>query len=152
MNAARQFFRRSRRERRLFVEALLWLAWAKLLVHAVPFRRIAPRLGRTQAETAATVSAADRALAVEISWAVQAAARHVRFGFVCLPQAMAAQRMLRRRRIATTLYFGVSPDHEKKDAIASHAWLRAGDKIVTGQEQMHAHRPLAWFADWPDGA
>jgi len=149
MRKAFLFFRRGWRDRRLFLEALLSLAWAKLLVHTVPFRWIAARLGRPQVETPATITAAERALAVDISWAVQAAARHVPLGFVCLPQAIAAQRMLRRRGLASTLYLGVATDREKTDAITAHAWLRAGDKIVTGEGEAARHRVLASFAGRP---
>lgn len=64
-------------------------------------------------------------------------------------QAIAAQRMLRRRRIASTLYLGVASNREKKDAIVAHAWLRAGDKIITGEIEARRHRALAWFGDEP---
>jgi len=37
---------------------------------------------------------------LRVAWAVQAVVRHVPLGFVCLPQAMAAKWMLRRRRLA----------------------------------------------------
>ena len=129
----------------MFFEALLALAWAKVLVHTIPFRRLAPRLGLAQTESPAIITAAERALAVEVSWAVQAAARHIPLRFVCLPQAIAAKWMLRRRGLATTLYLGVAPDRAKPDAIAAHAWLRAGDKIVTGEIEAARHRAIATF-------
>ena len=132
----------------LFLDALALLAWAKLRVHLLPFRWVAPSLGRANGETAASVPAGERALAVEISWAVQAAARHVPLRFVCLPQAIAAQRMLRRRGIATTLYLGVALDKAKRETITAHAWLRAGDKIVPGETEARRHRVLATFADF----
>lgn len=150
MSRLAKFFARSGRDRRLFCEALAELARAKLLIHGLPFRRLAPSFGRPQAETPAAIAPADRAVAVKISWAVQAAARHVPLGFVCLPQAVAAQRMLRRRGLATTLYLGVAPDRARPESITAHAWLRAGDKIVTGEGETATHRQLAWFADGAD--
>lgn len=141
------FFGRSWRERGLFFEATLGLIVAKLLVHTVPFRWFAPRLGRSQHETPRTIAPAARALAVDISWAVQAAARHLPLGFVCLPQAMAAQWMLRRRGLATTMYFGVAFKADARDSLLAHAWLRAGDKIVTGENEMSRHPAIAWFGD-----
>lgn len=146
MSLPRKFFARSRRERLVFLEALAALAWAKVLVHAIPFRWLAPGLGRAQQETPPTLGPRERAVAVEVSWAVQAAARHVRLGFVCLPQAMAAQRLLRRRGVASTLYLGVAPHRDKLELITAHAWLRAGDKIVTGEAEAASHKPLASFA------
>lgn len=152
MIQAPKFFRRTPRDRALFVEALFALSWAKICVHLLAFRRLAPRLGAAQTETPTIIAPTERAMAVDVSWAVQAAARHVPLRFVCLPQAIAAKQMLRRRGIATTLYLGVSPDREKPEAIAAHAWLRAGDKIVTGEEEMARHRAIAWFAEPPGGA
>ncbi|MEY2881547.1 MAG: hypothetical protein RLZZ15_3927 [Verrucomicrobiota bacterium] len=142
------FFRRDWRERALFCEALAELVRAKVLVHTVPFRWIAPGFGRQKNETAPTIPSADRKIAVDVSWAVQAAARHVRLGFVCLPQAMAAQRMLRRRGLASTLYLGVALEAEKA-SLQAHAWLRAGDKVLTGEAEARRHTQLIAFGDEP---
>lgn len=144
-----KFFGRTGLERRLFFEAIAELLRAKVLVHTFPFRRLARTLGRPQAETPPAIEPARRAVAVQVSWAVQCAARHVPLGFVCLPQAIAAQRMLRRRAIASTLYLGVATDRENPDGIAAHAWLRAGDKILTGEHEAAHHRQLASFAGEP---
>jgi len=146
MSAVGKYLRRSTSDRALFFEALRALVWAKLQVHTVSFRRLAPSLGRTQAETPLAVPPEVRAVAVKVSWAVQTAARYVPLGFVCLPQAIAAQRLLRRRAIASTLYLGVAPDRTNRAAIAAHAWLRVGDKIVTGESEAAHHRKLASFA------
>lgn len=146
MSRWQKFFLRSGRERLLFLEALAGLCWDRARVAILPFRRIAPGLGTAQRETPNAIPAPARAVAVEVSWAVQAVARHSPWRFVCLPQALTAQRMLRRRGIASTLYLGVSPDRERPEAIAAHAWVRAGDKIVTGEIEARRHRPLAWFA------
>lgn len=146
MNRIGKLFRRTPRERALFLEALLRLAWARLLVRTTPFRRLAPHLGRPQAETPLTITPGERALAVEISWAVQAAARHVPLRFVCLPQALAAKWMLQRRGLASTLYLGVAPGLQTPDVLTAHAWLRAGDKVITGDHEMGYYVTVATFA------
>lgn len=147
MSRWQKFLRRSGRERLLFLEALAGLCWDKARVALVPFHRIAPGLGAPQRETPPAIATAQRAVAVEVSWAVQAVARHSPVAFVCLPQAIAAQRMLRRRGIASTLYLGVAPDRAAPALLQAHAWLRAGDKIVTGEHEATRHRALAWFAN-----
>ncbi len=141
-----KFLARSWHDRALFGEALLTLGWAKFLVSVVPFRKLAPRLGRVQGETSPTIAVAERNIAVQVSWAVQAVARYIPLGFVCLPQAIAAQQMLRRRGIPSTIYLGVAPDRSGAQAIQAHAWLRAGDKIVTGEHEAARHEKLASFA------
>lgn len=147
MTVLRKVAQRSWNEHRLFLEALASLCWVSLLLEVLPFRKLAPRLGASQQETPTDILPDDQATVLKISWAVQAVARHVSLGFVCLPQAMAAQRMLRRRGIRSTLYLGVAPDRADARAIQAHAWLRAGDKIVTGEREAANHRQLASFAD-----
>ncbi len=149
MKRLRKLLQRNPAERALFFEALRCLLWAKFMIHSVPFRRVALRYGQPTAESPATISATERETVVKVSWAVETAARYVRLGFVCLPQAMAAQRMLHRRGIANTLYLGVAPNEKKPEAIKAHAWLRAGDKILTGKGESQRHRTLARFADIP---
>ncbi|MEN9573670.1 MAG: hypothetical protein RL514_1525 [Verrucomicrobiota bacterium] len=145
MRRLAKFLRHDWAGRALLLEALVWLSWAKLLLLTVPFRWIAPRLGKSQTETAATLTETERQLALRVSWAVQSVAAHVPLGFVCLPQAMAAKWMLRRRRLASTLYLGVARPDETK--FTAHAWLRAGDKILTGRAESLTHTTLASFGE-----
>ena len=87
------------------IEAALWLLAARVALLMVPFPRLARRIGDFVAPTDARValgragSEADARLAEEIGWATVRAARHVPFKAVCLPQAMAARIMLRRRGV-----------------------------------------------------
>jgi hypothetical protein len=145
MNRLHKFLNRRWADRLLLLEALGWLAWAKLLLLTLPFRWIAPRLGRQMAESPGSLTDAERPLVQRVGWAVQAVARHVPLGFVCLPQAMAAKWMLRRRSMPSTLYLGLR--HEEKASMTAHAWLRAGDKIITGGAAVVEHRVIATFGE-----
>lgn len=140
-----KFLRHDWAGRALLLEALAWLCWVKLLLLLVPFRWLAPRLGKPQSESPPAISPVERDLALRISWAVQSVAAHVPLGFVCLPQAIAAKWMLRRRRLASTLYLGVARPDEIK--FTAHAWLRAGDKILTGRAESFTHATIATFAE-----
>jgi hypothetical protein len=146
MTRLKKILRRGWRDRLWLLEAFACLSIAKIMVHTVPFRWYAPRLGRTDAETTDTISPAERALAVKVSWAVQAAARHAPLGFVCLPQALAAKWMLQRRGLPSTLYFGVALNAATKSGMLAHAWVRAGDKILTGEREAAHHVVVARFA------
>jgi Transglutaminase-like superfamily len=145
MERIRKFLRRSWAERVMLLEALAWLCWARLLLVAVPFRRIAPHLGRQMAESPATLAEAERAVVSRVSWSVLAVSRHSELGFVCLPQAMAAKWMLRRRGLPSTLYLGLR--HDEKASLTAHAWLRVGDRILTGQAEARGHQVIASFGD-----
>lgn len=151
MNVFGKFRRRPAAERWLFLEALGQLVIAKVELIALPFRRIAAGLGSPNLETPAVPLAEEpRQLGRQVGWAVQAVARHVPLGFVCLPQAIAAKRMLRRRGIETTLYLGARP--AAAGGLTAHAWLRSGPAILTGRAESRAHRAVVAFgaaADFP---
>ena len=67
--------------------------------------------------------------------AVARAARNLPLELLCLPQALAAKRMLARRGIVSDLRIGVERPDEASAGDgprAFHAWLVAGDRFVTG--------------------
>lgn len=48
----------------------------------------------------------------------------------CLVQALAAKRWLERLGVATSIHIGVHKD--RRVEFEAHAWLTAGDRVVTG--------------------
>ena len=135
--------------RALVVEAVLWLLMARLALTAVPFPRLARRLGTFVPPTDPRVRDAKNApqahkhLAQEVGWAVTRAARYVPFKAVCLPQAMAARFMLKRRGIGSTLHFGAAKG--KEQAIDAHAWLDSAGVEVTGYPVGDGFSEIACF-------
>lgn len=121
-------------------EAVVCLALARLAVRALPFRLLAPRLGRAHAETAATAPA--HSSTRQVAWAIGAAAKRTPWRSACLEQAIAAKAMLRRRRTGSTLYLGVA-----RAPVAPHAWLRVGTLNVTGGQDVAQYAVVASFAD-----
>jgi hypothetical protein len=138
------------RRRALVMEAALWLLAARIALIAIPFPRLARRLGafvpptdERVARVAEGGSSEDRRLAAEIGWATVRAARHVPFKAVCLPQAMAARIMLRRRGVASVLHFGAAKGADKP--IDAHAWLDAAGVEVTGYPVAAQFSEIACF-------
>jgi len=80
-------------------------------------------------------------VAREIQYAVESAARHLPWKPVCFPQAVAAQWMLRRRAVPSTLYLGIDP----AEGYDAHAWVRAGTVMVTGGPR-RGHTVVSSFA------
>ncbi|AGA92227.1 hypothetical protein Thimo_3571 [Thioflavicoccus mobilis 8321] len=143
MGRLAKFVARSSAERLLLLEAAGWLALSRLALLILPFRRIAPHLGQHMTEGTGTGAAAVSGEVLQgVSWAVAAAARHLPFEAVCLPQAMAAKAMLRRRGIQGTLYLGVARD----EGMVAHAWLRVGDRVVTGAGDLKRYTVVSTFA------
>lgn len=144
MKRFRQFLALSPPCRRLFIEAVLALAAARLFIVMLPFRRYVSRLGRHRCET--PLAPLDEVRADEarrVGWAIALACRHTPWNSACLPQAMAGRWMLQRRGISCTLYLGVA---KGTDGMAAHAWLRAGDVIVTGRGGMRRFTVVSSFA------
>jgi hypothetical protein len=123
----------------LVVEALAYLAVARAAVVALPFRVLARRLGARQAETL-TTGAVDPAPG-RVSWAIAVAARRAPWRTQCLEQAIAAKAMLKRRGVESTLYLGVA-----QNPIEAHAWVRVGDRNVTGGSDVGRFAVVASFA------
>ena len=109
----------------LIVEAALWLSAARFALAVLPFSRYGwwLRLGAGQ-------EPADSLTAGRIGHAVRAATRNLPWSAVCLPQAMAAKAMLARRSRSSVLCVGVLPSDG--DGLLLHAWLEAGDRLITG--------------------
>ena len=78
-----------------------------------------------------------------IGWAVTCAARNAPFTAVCLPQALAAKMMLRRRGVVAELYFRFCKADDGE--LATHAWLRVGDVEVTGYPVARSCTPIACY-------
>ena len=131
-DAPAKWRRRSRTERWLLLEAFILLGVARLLVLTIPFRRLAGSLGQHMHESGPEIDPTALHNARLIGQAVRSAANYTPWQSVCLPQAVAGQWMLKRRRIAATLYLGVAKDLTKTEQLAAHAWLRCGDTILTG--------------------
>lgn len=146
----RRFAQVDNRRRALVVEAVVCLWLARLGLIFVPFPKLARRLGvfvspsDPRALPARAASAQEHArIAEEIGWAVTRSAHYLPFGAVCLPQAMAARVMLKRRGVASVLHFGAAKGQETP--LDAHAWLDAAGVQVTGYPVANKFAEIACF-------
>lgn len=124
------------RKRALAVEAAVWLALARLFVGRVPMRY-------WRLDAAADAGRAGRAArsAPAVGWAVRRVADRLPFETKCLPRALAAHWMLRRRGGASRVVFGVrraAPERRPE----YHAWLVMDGETVIGGRQAASFTPL----------
>ena len=121
--------------------------WKERLITilVVPFRRMAKDLGTHMDESAPDEPSPHEETLRRVGWAVRAVGPRLPWDCKCLVQAMAAQRMLRRRGIRSTLYLGVARDDER--ALEAHAWLRSGNIILTGRRGHQRYAVVSSFAD-----
>jgi hypothetical protein len=145
MHRLGKFLRLSSSEQWLLLEAAIWLGIAKLSLLIIPFRWIAPFLGRQIAETPEREKSEQKNIAEQISWAVQTASKHLPWECNCLAQAIAGKTMLTRRGITSTLYLGLTKNREEN--LKAHAWLRSGNVIVIGAQGMNQFKVISAFAE-----
>lgn len=124
----------------LFVEAWICLSFAKLLVVFFPFKKIATMIGEPQVESPKEVKFVVKVKDIEIS--ITRAVKYALFTSKCYDQALATTFMLKRRKIVSTIYFGL---HKKDEQLTAHAWVRCGEKIVSGRKGYESFTPVAWF-------
>lgn len=122
----------SHREALVQTEALFELAFCRALVCFVPFHKWSTLCGHPRTESLKMGVPASEAKVRSIRSAIRRVARHVPWKSVCLDQAMAAQRMLSRRRLSSTLYFGM--EKSLNGEWNAHAWVRCGSEWVIGYE------------------
>ncbi len=141
-------WRNTRGERLLLAEALFCLLWAKAAVRWVPFSQLAGGLGRFKEESPPSEDLPDEMTARAIQAAIRRVSARLPGEASCLVRALAAQRMLKRRRVPSTFYLGVT---REGGTLQGHAWLRTGREIVTGGEQAAAHATVSTFGWRPPG-
>jgi hypothetical protein len=130
--------------RRLLIEAVIAVPVAWLLLRLVPFKRIAAWLGKPGQESPTALPAGSVLLGSEIGWAVRGAADRFPGEGLCLVQGLAAAAIARRRRLPTTLYLGVA--RSEKEGLQAHAWVRCGDRVVTGRAGHQRFKIVERFA------
>src|SRR5256712_2982691 len=129
MRRLRRFLTLPATDRRLLVEAVLFLAAIRLGLRLLPFRTLWRLLDRApRPSVAAGLFSPDR-----IAWAVSVTSPYVLGVRPCLPQALAAQLLLVRRGFPARLRLGVA--RGDRGQVRAHAWMATGGRVVTGGSQ-----------------
>ncbi len=81
-----------------------------------------------------------------VSWAVETVGAKPWMQALCLPRALAAQTMLRRRGIASKLCLGVT---REGGALAAHAWVEVGQEMIVGGAAAQGFSRIAEFGHGP---
>ena len=119
----------------LLLEALFHLMAARIALGLLPYR-LYERLLKVETPVAARI---DTVTAKAVGSAVSRMAGMIPWRSDCLPQATAAQWMLRRRKISTRLCIGVALEHEPFHA---HAWLVHHSVVLTGRKGHNRFRTI----------
>jgi hypothetical protein len=125
--------------RRIYLrEAAVMLVLARLAVRFVPPARVFAWANRPPRRI--------RRFATDeagwIAWAVETVGARPWMNALCLPRALAAHAMLRRRGIASRLCLGVA---RNADGLDAHAWIEVGDDKIVGAAGAEKFTRLAEF-------
>jgi hypothetical protein len=129
-------------ERRVAAEAAFELIRASLALKLAPRGRAVGMLGRVPGSDGdKPVDAASAAAAERLGAMVARVASRLPWKPNCLRQAIAAQRMLRRREIPGVLHLGITQPRER----AAHAWVTVGGDPIVGADGLTDYAPIAAF-------
>jgi hypothetical protein len=113
------------------MEAFVMLSWARFLIKLVPVKMWQSHMA-VSARNPATVSLTERERKAGklVARMIKMAVRNAPVELVCLPQALAARWMLRRRGIESDLSIGTKLGEAGDRDF--HAWLKVQELWITG--------------------
>jgi hypothetical protein len=123
---------------RYLCEAMITLALARLAVGVLPAGRILSWARRPPLR----ISRFNGGAVDWICWSIETIGPKSWMRAACLPRALAAQAMLRRRGITSRLCLGVARESEE---LSAHAWLELGQTVVVGVDQVPKFTRLVEF-------
>ncbi|MGN7610905.1 lasso peptide biosynthesis B2 protein [Magnetococcales bacterium HHB-1] len=140
-----KFFHLSRQEKQLLTEAFFLAAFFSLIRKVLSSKQLFSFLGTLvpSTEQEKNQSLQNRPLLIKVQWAVHAASHHLPWSVVCLPQALAARIMLKRRGLESRLFIGMKRDHTA--SLKAHAWLKHRGFVVTGNHEYETFQSVSSF-------
>ena len=113
----------------LAIEAGCMLTFFRIALGFLPMQKVTAWMSRANLAEPSPSRRRQALILRRIEWSIDAVVRHAPLTFVCFPQCLAAYFMLRRRRIASKLFYGVTRD---EDQLKAHTWVKVGDRTVAG--------------------
>lgn len=138
------FMQLDREAKLMLMEAFIQLGWARMTIHR-PFPKLSRVLGKSMHETPVTGREQDLVKLKKISSIIGLVSKHTLWQSQCLVRALAAMRMLKRRRMESTIYLGTAKD--ERGGLIAHAWLRSGSFYITGAEEMKRFTVVHTFSN-----
>lgn len=134
-----------RREKIWFVPALILLGIVRCVLLIVPFRHIAPLLGKAIQETSLEPQAdeSEIAYALSIGHAIELAASYTPWESKCLAQAITARVLLGFNYLPYSLFLGVH--NGTAEGMRAHAWVCTGSAVVTGEKSCQEFTVVSTF-------
>ena len=132
----------SKIEQKLFFEAYFTSFIVRISLIFTPFNNYSKKIGALNSD-AKTINNLCIETINSIRIAVKRAAKYSIWRNKCLEQAITAKKMLKKRHIESTIYFGVCKNNNKLEA---HAWLKVNETFVVGEKNHKRFIVVAYFS------
>lgn len=144
---AKRFFTLSPKEKKLFLEAYIMLAFMRLAILTISFKRLTRSLHHSTNNTIKPDTLTDEQLhtARLVGKIILQAANNTSWESACLAQVLTAQKMLKKRNIPGVFYLGVLKNKGGKKKMEAHAWLQCDESIITGGGRHESFTVLSVF-------
>lgn len=122
------FFKKNH-TKKLTLAVWFYAAWYRFCIRFVPMKKLRPYFGSVGVESEPEASEEEYQYARLVSARVARSASKTPWESKCLVRALTAQKLLKKKKIESTMYLGVKKEEGK---MVAHAWLRVGTMYVTG--------------------
>lgn len=131
------------RDKLLIIKAFILSGVFRMAILYIPFKKLKGYMGEVNRESSSDLSKNQYNTAVRILWAIEKVVKYTPWESKCLVQSLTAQYLLYHEGIESTLYLGVSREHnlqfqliknneKRKSDFIAHSWIRCGKLFVTG--------------------
>ena len=128
----------------LLFEAMFYLMLAKLALMSLSFKTLVLYMNRATRQP--ELQGEERKIIKNlVRWSVLQATHALPGKTTCFPRGIAAQAMLRRRRISTTLFYGAATQSGK--GFVSHVWVQDGNEGVIGLRAAKGYKIIARYPE-----
>lgn len=130
-----------KKERKLFFEAYFISLKVRSNLMLFSFNKYSQKLGE-KGKLSDNQLIQDKELLAQIRHAIKRAVKYSFWKNKCMEQSITAKKMLLKRKIESTIYFGV----RKKDKnLEAHAWLKTGENFVIGEKQSDTYTVVSFY-------
>jgi len=139
-----RFFRLTRAELFIFILACIISIKHSIITAILPMRSYMSKMGDKGKESPHELIINELVYAKTVELTIRRVQKYLPFKIKCFAAALTAKELLAKRNIHSTIYLGVKKGNG--DKMIAHAWLRCGDIIVTGKEEMGNFTSLVFFS------
>ena len=140
----KKYFRLNKLERKILISIFFWLVYSFILVRFIPLRWFNHILGEYNKEFNIEPDEQKRDIIRLIQKNIRRCKKVLPWNVKCFEEAIAAKKMLEKQNVKTTLYLGVDKELEKK--LIAHAWLKTGNKIITGSKGHKKYAVVGFYS------